>query len=289
MLRDGHVVADRPLGSLEVRGLVELMLGRPLESKPVVRSAPQPIRREPLLSGRGLFGKRLHSVDIDIYPGEVVGIAGLIGSGRSELARLLAGAQRPVAGTFVSGGRRLSLRSAHDAIANGIVSVPQDRRREGCLLDLSLRENLTLGDLSPFSRRSRLSRRRERVEVARLIEAFDIRPREPERPLRLFSGGNQQKAALARAVRLNPRMLVLDEPTQGIDIGAREEIGTIVRRLRGEDVAIVLASSDSEELLELADRVIVLHRGRIATTIAQHELTRDRLAVALTTGRREAA
>jgi ribose transport system ATP-binding protein len=194
-----------------------------------------------------------------------------------------------VSGSFVSDGRRLALRSAHDAIANGIVSVPQDRRREGCLLDLSLRENLTLGDLAPISRCSRISRRRERVEVAGLIEAFDIRPPDPERSLRLFSGGNQQKAVLARAVRLNPRMLVLDEPTQGIDIGAREEIGAIVRRLRAEDVAIVLASSDSEELFELADRVIVLHRGRIATTIARHELTRDRLSVALTAGRREAA
>ncbi|WP_131742832.1 ATP-binding cassette domain-containing protein, partial [Actinomadura roseirufa] len=240
----------------------------------------------PALSVRGLRGHRLDGVDLDLHGGEVLGLTGLVGCGRSELARIACGAQRPHAGTVTIGGTPARLRSPADAIARGVAAVPQNRHRHGVLLDLTVRENLTLGDLGPVSRRGAIRRERERAEAARLTAEFDIRPADPEAAVRTLSGGNQQKVALARAVRLAPRVLVLDEPTQGVDIGARAAIGRVVRRLRAEGVAVLLATSDLDELMDLADRVVVLDRGRVAATLRPSEAGRDALFHAVTlTGR----
>lgn len=290
VLRDGEVVAEQSLEGLSAERLIELMLGHRLARATEATQARTPANERPaaqaVLSARGLSGPRLRDVDLELYPGEVLGVAGLQGCGRSELARVVAGVQRPLAGEVTIGTWHTNgFRGPHEAIAAGIVCVPQDRRAAGVILDLSLRENLTLGDLAPVRRGLSLSRTKERDEARRLIEQFDIRPGDPELALRHFSGGNQQKTAIARTLRLDPQVLVLDEPTQGIDIGARDEIGRLVRDLCSRGVAVLLASSDGDELIELADRVLVLDRGAVSTTLGRGELTRERLALATGAGK----
>lgn len=283
VLRDGRAVASRPVSGLGADDLIELMLGHGLERSGGAVTATEG-GSEALLRVRGLSGRRLRDVTFDLRPGEVVGVMGLVGSGRSELARLLSGAQRPAAGTIEVDGTPRTFDGPYAALAAGIVAVPQNRKRDGVILDMTIRENLTLGDLRPVSRRGPLGgihTARERAEATELIHRFDIRPPQPEAPLRSLSGGNQQKVAIARAVRLGPRVLVLDEPTQGVDVGARSEIGAIVTDLKRGGVALVLATSDVDELLELADWVLVLDRGRLRDVLPREEITRDRLALAL--------
>ncbi|WP_261555655.1 sugar ABC transporter ATP-binding protein [Frankia tisae] len=276
VLRDGRLVRQRPVAGLAAGDLVEMMIGKDLTE---YESAPTAVDElhQPIVIGRGLHGRRLAGVDIEIYPGEVLGVGGLVGSGRSELTRILGGAQRPRRGTLEVGGRPRSYAAPHAAVADGIVTVPQNRRRDGVLGELTVRENLTLGDLRSLTRWSMIDRAREKAEARTLIEQFDIRPRELEFPVRLLSGGNQQKVAIARAVRLRPRVLVLDEPTQGIDVGARREVAGIIRRLKADGMAIVLGTSDGDELLDLADRALILDRGRTRRVFGPGELTRSRL------------
>jgi ribose transport system ATP-binding protein len=283
VLRDGRVVASRPVEGLGADDLIELMLGHGLERSGGADTAAGG-HGDGLLRVRGLTGRRLRDVGFDLRAGEVLGVAGLVGSGRSELARLVSGAQRPATGTIEVDGAARVFDGPYAALAAGIVAVPQNRKRDGVILDMTVKENLTLGDLRPVSRRGGLgaiNNGKERAEAAELIRRFDIRPPRPEALLRSLSGGNQQKVAIARAVRLGPRVLILDEPTQGVDVGARGEIGAIVTDLKRQGVAIVLATSDVDELLELADRVLILDRGRLREVLAREDITRDRLALAL--------
>lgn len=307
VLRDGAVVAERDLACLDGDALVALMLGhdpaserpaRPGEppssaSSPVPVPAPAPGPAAPPRSSggprvgggavvrlSGVAGNRIVGLELDVRAGEILGVTGIVGCGRSELTRLLSGAQPVTAGQVTVDGRPVRFRRPADALAVGIVAVPQDRRGQAVLAGMTLRENLTIGDLRPLRRGPYLGPRRERAEVARLIAEFGIRPADPERPIELFSGGNQQKAVIARCIRLSPRVLVLDEPTQGIDIGARGEISAILRRLAGAGMAIVLATSDHDELVACADRAIVLDRGRVARELAGSQITRAALAPA---------
>lgn len=280
VLRDGRLTADEPNAGLAVGRLVEWMTGRPLRRPERATAAVR--ADEPALSVRALFGDRLRAVDLDLYPGEVLGVTGLVGCGRSELVRIVGGVQAPASGVLRVAGAPRRFRSAAAAIAAGVVSVPQDRLRDGVLAELTVRENLTLGSLGSVGSRWWLQRRRETAEARRLIDEFDIRPADPEALVGTLSGGNQQKVAMARAVRLAPKVLVLDEPSQGIDIGAREGIAAVVRRLRADGVAVLLATSDLDELTDLADRVAILDRGRLAGVRRMADLGRDGLFHAVT-------
>nr|WP_237419140.1 sugar ABC transporter ATP-binding protein [Kitasatospora sp. SID7827] len=282
VLRDGQLVADQPNAGLTADLLVEQLTGRPFERAPGGPGAGADRAGAPLLSVRGLTGARLRGVDLDLHAGEVLGVTGLVGCGRSELARILAGAQRPTGGRILLNGTEHRFGGPAAALAAGIASVPQNRHREGVLLGLTVRENLTLGDLRPVTRRGLLRRRLERAEAERLIAEFDIRPPEPEAVLAELSGGNQQKVALARAVRLRPAVLVLDEPSQGIDIGAREHVARTVRALRDRGAGVLLAGSDLDELMELADRVLILDRGRPSAVLDLDGTGRDALFHAVT-------
>jgi ribose transport system ATP-binding protein len=175
-------------------------------------------------------------------------------------------------------------RNPRDAIRGGITYVPEDRRNHGCVGPLSVQQNLTLLDLRSLGSAFWLSKRAERKEARRLIEQFDIRPSDPLRPISKLSGGNQQKAVLAKALRVSPRVVLLDEPTQGIDVGARAEIEALVLRLASEGLAVVLASSDAAELSALCDRLIVLDRGRLKAELRRPDISEDRLALTISGG-----
>jgi ABC-type sugar transport system ATPase subunit len=272
VLRGGHLVEDRPAAGLSAEEIVTLILGRELAAagERVPSGAP---RRETVLAVDDVSGRILDHVSLRVAAGEVLGIAGLTGCGRSELTRVVTGAQQSVTGTMTLDGAPYRPTSPRAALAARVGSVPQDRHGDGIVGDLPMQANLTLSDLRSVSAGPLLSPRRERGMAVDLIARFDIQPPTPDRPIKLFSGGNQQKGVLARAIRTHPRLLVLDEPTQGVDAGARHEIGRTVRALLVDGTAVILASSDTAELAALSDRVIVLDRGRAVGELRGAEVT----------------
>jgi ABC-type sugar transport system ATPase subunit len=220
---------------------------------------------------------------LTINAGEVVGIAGLLGSGRTEIARLISGALRPTAGRIVLKGGEVKLRSPAEAIKAGVVLLPEDRRAEGNILDLTLRENVTL----PSLKRVRLnrflpmpSRAKERRTTASVSKDLQIRSAGPETPVRWLSGGNQQKVLFAKWLTRGADVLVLDEPTQGIDVGAKEEIFDVIDRLRAEGKGVLFISSDFSELVRICDHVVVLREGETVARFSGDDITEHSLVEA---------
>jgi ribose transport system ATP-binding protein len=282
VLRDGEVVADEAMSELTESDIVHRILGHELEE---AAAHQERTAGDPVIEARSLSGSRLRGVDVTIRAGEIVGVTGLLGCGRSELARLLTGAQQPAGGELLVNGKPATFSSPRDAIAAGIVCVPQDRRNQGCIPALSVRHNITLSDVGSFFQAGVLRQDRERAEVRAVIEQFDIRPAQSERPMAQLSGGNQQKAVIAKWTRLEPRVLVLDEPTQGVDIGAKNEIAVIITALAERGVAIVVGSSDFDELVGLCDRVLVLNRGDLVADVPRRQLSEARLTLLSSTAK----
>jgi len=276
VLRDGRLVTTTATRELDEPRLVRLIVGDTLKETFTERAGPPPDGPE-RLRVEGLRGNRLDGVDLTVRAGEVVGIAGLLGSGRSELARSIFGEQRPRAGRIALDGEEVRFRTPQDAIGAGVALVPEDRRGQSAFAGLTLRENLSIADLAPLTRGGSVAAAAERRETARLIEEFDVRPRMPEKPFGLFSGGNQQKAVLARWMRLSPRVMILDEPTQGIDVNAKAEVFALIRRLSAEGVATLFVSSDFAELEHVCHRVLVLRGGRVAAELTGEQMTSQRI------------
>ncbi|MEU6192227.1 sugar ABC transporter ATP-binding protein [Streptomyces sp. NPDC047061] len=285
VLRDGRLVESTDAEGLTAESIVTMIVGKGVE-----RSYPARLRApgDVVVAGRQVSGPRLQGVDFELRAGEVLGVTGLLGCGRSELLRMVAGAQTPHSGQLLLDGREVHHRTPRDAVGAGVALVPQERRAHGCVPAMSVQENITLPGLRSFWRGGRLHREQEQAVAWEAIEDLDIRPRDPARPIALLSGGNQQKAVLAKWIRLRPRVLVLDEPTQGVDIGAKHEIGQIIRRLADEGVAVLVGSSDFEELVPLCDRALVLSRGRLIADVPREQLGEERLTL-LSTGSKGAA
>jgi simple sugar transport system ATP-binding protein len=269
VLRNGRLAGSAPAAELPRMQLVRMMLGRELSEATAERPVSAGSASEPVAEFRG-FGKAgyVAPFDLSLRPGHVVGLAGLLGSGRTETARLVFGAERADSGSVRAAGREVALHSPREAMRLGFGYCPEERKTDGIIAELSVRENIVLalqarrGALRPLSRR-------EQDEIAgRLIRQLDIRPPDPERPIGLLSGGNQQKALLARWLATRPKLLILDEPTRGIDVGAHAEIIQLIRRLCTEGMALLVVSSELEELVTYADEVVVLrdraHVARLA-------------------------
>jgi ABC-type sugar transport system ATPase subunit len=287
-LRDGRKVAEASTADLDEDSLVRAIVGTSVDRR-YASAAPGP-KAKTTLSVEALTGRLLRDVALQVKAGEVVGVTGVLGSGREELAALVFGEQRPRGGTVRVGDRTLDPGNPVDAIAHGVAYVPADRLRCGALATMSATENLTLSSLRPLRRRlGRVDRRAERAEAARWTSAVGLHPARPERRLATFSGGNQQKVVLARCLRTEPRLLLLDEPTQGVDIGAKATIHDLVSRAAGTGTAVLVASSDTKELASMCHRVLVVHAGRITAEITGAELSeatlvRETLTAAGTTG-----
>jgi ribose transport system ATP-binding protein len=241
---------------------------------------------EVVLEVAALCGGPLRGVDLTVRRGEVVGVAGLVGSGRTSLLKTVFGEHAPASGEVriaSSDGRRSGTPAR---MAAGVAYVPEDRGGEAAFADLTLRENLSATVLKRYYRPWGMSRRRERADAAELVRAHSVRAASTEVPFTALSGGNQQKAVLARWLRRNPSLLLLDEPTQGVDVMSRNDIYRTIRDTAARGCAVVVASSDLLELCALCDRVVVLRDGRIATSVTGGELTVDRLTeLTQTTGR----
>jgi ABC-type sugar transport system ATPase subunit len=205
------------------------------------------------------------------HEGEIVGLAGLVGAGRSEIAQAIIGLARPSGGSLEVFGRPARIRSPAAAARLGIAYVTEDRKARGLFLNRPVRENLTMASLARFYRFPFLQRRKERSFVDQMIRTLDVRLASLAAEIRTLSGGNQQKCLIGRALAVEPKILILDEPTRGVDIGAKQEIYRLIERLVAEGLAIVLISSEMEEILRLSDRIVVLRQGRIAANLARAE------------------
>src|SRR3954449_9369541 len=265
VLKDGRTVATGlPARETPTREVVTLMTGRAIEYVfPPRRSAPHtedaPLLEVDGLSLRGVFG----GVSFRVRPGEIVGLAGLVGSGRSEILETVYGARRPTTGTVRVGGRRLRPGDVGAAVAAGVGLAPEERKSQALLLDDSVYRNISISSLGRFSRGGFLSGGAEKAAARQQVTALEVRPADVTRVVRTLSGGNQQKVVLARWLLRECRVLLLDEPTRGVDVGARSEIYALIRDLADRGVAVVVISSEIPEVLGLADRVLVLSDGTV--------------------------
>lgn len=275
VLRDGRRVATVAAADVRERDLARMMFARDIERK---RRGRRVDDGRVALEIRELAVGPVRDVSLRVQVGEVVGLAGLRGSGRSELLKVLFGARQPERGDVLLHGTVARFRAPREAIAAGLALVPEDRAGEGVLPTLSVSENLSAACVREYWRGWRLRHRLERAEAAALVSRYGIRPPRCEVPLWVLSGGNQQKVLLARWLRGFPQVLLLDEPTQGVDIGARTEIHELVRRVADEGSAVLVASSDFEELVELTDRTLVVGGGCVIAEAAGPELNAHRLA-----------
>ncbi|WP_322779592.1 sugar ABC transporter ATP-binding protein [Frankia sp. Cas4] len=278
VLRDGALVTTRPTAGLDEADLVELMIGRKLAQYdvPPAEAAHQ---GEVALDVRTLETTALRGVDLTVHSGEVVGVAGLTGSGREELALALFGGC-PRAGVVAVAGKAVPQLRPDLAMRSGMGLVPAERHANAAFLDADLQENVVVASPTAFSRRGLLRRGSERSDVARWLDRLNVAPAGAERAMSTLSGGNQQKVVLARWLRREPRVLVLDEPTQGVDIGAKAEIHALVDRAAADGAAVVVVSTDHDELARLCGRVLVLAGGRVVDELHRADLHADRITAA---------
>jgi ABC-type sugar transport system ATPase subunit len=268
VLRDGRVAGSAKVAEVDQDWLVARMTGRnfpPHEAH--VRKVRQPALAIRNLSVRG----EVSEITLTVGEGEIVGLAGLVGAGRTELARAVVGLSPGVSGAIEVFGWSARIRSPKAAARLGIVYVTEDRKAQGLLPNRPVRENATIANLRRFVRWGCLRLGAEARYVRDMVKRLDVRLASPSVEIRTLSGGNQQKVLIGRALAIEPRILLLDEPTRGVDIGAKQEIYALIERLVEEGMAVMLISSDMEEILRLSDRIVVLRRGRIAATLSREE------------------
>jgi rhamnose transport system ATP-binding protein len=274
IIRDGQTVASGLAADTDAAGLIRLMVGRAVEAAPSTQTRTI---GDVALEVRGLSSASAGVTDISLSAaaGEILGIAGLVGSGRTELAETLFGLRTADAGEIWVHGSRRIFRSPEDAVRAGLAYVPEDRRRHGVLADLSVAANTSLAALRRVSSSGFVRRQAERDLASEYITRFCIRTPSTETEVGRLSGGNQQKVALARWLATSPSILILDEPTQGVDVGAKAEIHALMRELAAEGLAIVMISSDLQEILAMSDRVLVMRRGRASGVLDRTEASAE--------------
>ncbi|TIP59371.1 MAG: sugar ABC transporter ATP-binding protein, partial [Mesorhizobium sp.] len=275
IMRDGVVVGSVDLAQMSEKAVVSMMVGRELAQEQHRSHASSEVR----LSVRGLASAtKVHDVSFDLHRGEVLGIAGLVGSGRTELLRLLAGADRASSGMVEIEGKAIKLSSPRNAIAAGIGLVPEERKREGIVPLRSISSNMALASMGVFAPRGVIDHARLKRVAAEKMKRVNLRPFLLERPIRLFSGGNQQKAIIGRWLAAGTRILLFDEPTRGIDVGAKAEIYHLIEELAAEGHSVIVVSSELPEVIRLADRVVVMRDGTVAAELDRADLSEQAIA-----------
>ncbi len=282
VLRDGKLVFDDSIDATDDDHLTKIITGPAAASTAEKEHARRVIDRTgtPTLSFRGVCGTNVQDATFDVYPGEILAVTGLVGSGRSELGRLVYGSQRITAGAVTYLGRPLGRTTPAASIERGIGYVPQERR-QSAIRDFDLADNLSLASLGKHMSGGRLSAASQRAATVQAIKDLDVRPPDPNRRLGDLSGGNQQKVVLGKWLELDLKLLVLDEPTYGVDIGARRIImRAVLERVESQGMAVLLLDSDIDLVARYADRVLVMRRGRITAQITHDDITVDRIAAA---------
>jgi ribose transport system ATP-binding protein len=276
VLRDGANVGSLARAELTHDNMVRLMVGRDIAAQ---AHASGDGDRDDYFRIEGLRTRRYpqQTVSFGVSRGEILGIAGLVGAGRSEVAQAIFGVERPLAGRVLLDGSPVDIPDPAAAIRQGVFLVPEDRRTAGLVVDFSVRENVTLPALNRYATHGLVSGARERAGVTTVCKQLQVKAPSIEIRTANLSGGNQQKVVLAKWLAIGPKVLIVDEPTRGIDVGAKAEIYMLLRDLAGAGVAIVMISSDMEEILNMSDRVAVMHEGAITGTLARTDCTEERI------------
>ena len=276
VLRDGSTIGTHLIKDIDRDELIQLMVGRELSA--VFPKTTVELRDVVLeLHNFGCAATNVSAVSLTVRAGEIVGLAGLVGAGRTELARAIFGLTPATEGTILLRGKTVSIQSPGQAISHGIAYVPEDRRQHGVILDMAIRANITLASLTSLASRLSLDFRREREIAADYTRRFAIKTPTTYAPVATLSGGNQQKVALSRWLVTKPSLLILDEPTQGIDVGAKSEIHALMSELAGQGVAILMISSELPEVLGMSDRIAVMRAGTIVRILDRAEATQEQI------------
>lgn len=271
VLRDGVVSDHMDRGAMTEDRIVTSMVGRPVQT--LFHRSPSPGARPAVLSVRGVASAHISPANLDVRRGEVVGLAGIVGAGRSELCRLIAGIDAAAAGTVTVDGTAVDLTRMSGPAGAGIVMLPESRKTQGLFLSMSVADNVCLGTRRGRGRLGRTTPGVRRRSARPLTEAMRLRAASLDQPVGQLSGGNQQKVLLARCVARDPKVLILDEPTRGVDVGAKADIYALIEELAQSGVAILLVSSDLPELIGLADRVLVMHKQRLVAELEGPDIT----------------
>jgi ribose transport system ATP-binding protein len=282
VLRDGRHIATRSTAELDQNEVVALMVGRELDEMYPYSETEQ---RETILEANDLSdGRELQSVSFELHGGEILGVAGLIGAGRTALAEVLFGVRHATSGEIRLAGQPSKIGSAKQAIANGMGFVPEDRKQQGLFLDMAVRENVVMSGMHQVTNFGFVNYGKANKLAGDIVEKLDIRTPSLRQRVRNLSGGNQQKVIIARWLALKPKVLILDEPTRGVDVGAKAEIHALMRQLAEEGVGVLMISSELPEVLGVSDRIIVMHEGRVTGRLGHDEATQDLIMHAATGG-----
>jgi ABC-type sugar transport system ATPase subunit len=277
VLRDGAVVGGGPLAKYDREGLIAEMIGRELGSLDL--GEREQVSANPVLRVRGFsVPGRVHGVDLEVEAGEIVGVAGLVGAGRSALLEGLFGADPRCSGSVEVGGQRFTFRDTRSAMRCGVGYVPAERKTLGLVQDMSVRENLLMASGSRAWRLRRPARAKEMEMVGDAVSRLGIVAASVDAPVARLSGGNQQKVVLAKWLAIKPKVLLLDEPTRGVDVGSKAEIYKLLDQIKEDGVGILVSSSETPELRLLCDRILVMYRGRIVASLSREEATEARIA-----------
>ncbi|MBK8933604.1 MAG: sugar ABC transporter ATP-binding protein [Chloroflexi bacterium] len=282
VLRDGRHIDTRPTADLTRDKIVELMVGRELGNIYPYHPTEQ---RDLVLEVSDLCdGRELKNVSFQLHGGEILGIAGLIGAGRTALAETLFGIRPATGGHIKLAGQPSKIRSPKQAIQHGLGFVPEDRKQQGLFLNMAVRENITMSGMGLVTNAGFVDNKKANGLAQKFVEKLDVRTPNLRQNIRNLSGGNQQKVIIARWLTLSPRILILDEPTRGVDVGAKAEIHALMRQLAEQGVGVLMISSELPEVLGVSDRILVMHEGRITGELSRDEATQDQIMVAATGG-----
>jgi ribose transport system ATP-binding protein len=276
VLRDGKYVGDVETEKVTKDDLITMMVGRKLEEQFPYKEVD---KTATLLKVENLsLGNRVKNASFEVKAGEILGVAGLMGAGRTELAKTIFGDYKKNCGEIYVDGENVNIKSPKDAINYGICYLSEDRKKEGLILNMSVRENMTLSNLKTYQNNlMKINKRSERAEVKEYIQKLSIKTPTQDQLIKNLSGGNQQKVILAKWLMLSPKVLIIDEPTKGIDVGAKKEIYEVLNELKSAGKAVIMISSDMAEIIGVSDRVMVMHEGKITGELGRNELTQENI------------
>jgi len=275
ILRDGKYIATKNTKDLDKSGLISLMVGREIKELFTAKELPE---SEVILKVENLNKKgRFSNINFEVHAGEVLGIAGLMGAGRTEIARAIYGLDNFDSGEIRLKGKKISIKSPKDAIAEGIGYVSEDRKGLGFIPELSVKQNISLSSISAYSKAFLIDKKEEQKAVKQIAEELQIKASNLNKKVKYLSGGNQQKVVIARVLLAKPALVILDEPSRGIDIGAKHEIYKLIKQLTEKGLAVLLISSELPEILGMSDRIVVLSKGKQKITLTQKEASQEKI------------
>ncbi|MBI0028764.1 ribose ABC transporter ATP-binding protein RbsA [Gilliamella sp. B14448G11] len=278
VLRDGQFIGEKKVEQLDENSLIEMMVGRKLEEQyPRINKE----HGEVTLQVKNLTGTGVNNISFKLHEGEILGISGLMGAGRTELMKMIYGANPAKSGSIILKGKTIKVNSPLDGLKHGIVYISEDRKRDGLILGMSVKDNMSLNALSYFANQfGKLQLKNEQQAVEDFVSLFNIKTPSINQIIGLLSGGNQQKVAIAKGLMTRPSILILDEPTRGVDVGAKKEIYQLINQFKQQGLSVILVSSDMPEVLGMSDRILVIYDGTVTGEFSISDATQEKLMAA---------